>query len=648
MEIRLKSLELEGFRSFKKRTRFDFPTDDAIIMVAGKWKGSSITSGVGKTTIMEAWAFLFDINTSSVASLTNWDSKKIFVQGTIQAGGDEIVITRNPKLSLSINGVAYEGLTLGAREKLQGILGVNTDMLKAITYRKQRVHGKLVKSTDGEIKEFLTQPLGLNEIETASDEFNRTANKITEELALIKRDVTNFESNLQMNLVTEAEQTEYQNRLLVAQAGLPAAEKNILTANESVSSSQSALAAANATLAEAQAKVVALSANTVSQTLLADSATVKGELSKINSEITKINTLSSNIQSKRTQNLSLKETYLRIQKEIEHLTAGTCPTCSREWDQVNVIRASKEKALEETEIQLRTNVEYIRNSEPILLELPGHQSRMLELNQKLAEINQKLGEANAPAAMAQQNVQTAIQGVNAANAGVRNAQASVTAAQYSLFNAQKGVESAQQVLNGLEQKRKNYDTILGRLNQAKEALAAKELDVEVNVMSSRLLGNTGFLGSIFDEILSDIEIRSNEMLQDFPNANMFTIQINSTKQVKSKGTTKKEISVTISKNGTDVTMDDISGGQQAAVELCTDLAAAEAIRARSGCALKWVFLDEVMDGLGPTEKESVVNMIKKRIKGLVLMIEHASEIKDSFDQMINLEYDGKESYVAAG
>ena len=253
--------------------------------------------------------------------------------------------------------------------------------------------------------------------------------------------------------------------------------------------------------------------------------------------------------------------------------------------------------------QFEVNLEYIKNAEPVLAGLP-------HLEAKLQGINGQIGQLTAPVDMAAQSM-----------------------------------KNAQSYLLTLINKRKNYETLSVKFESTKADLAKQERDLSVLSWSAKLLGRTGFLGSVFDQILSEIEVRTNDMLSYFPNASQLTVQISSTKLVKTKGTTKKEISIGISRNGIDLSLDDTSGGQQSAVELCSDLGAAEAIIARSGSALKWICLVEVMDGLGPTEKKEVVSMIKERFKGLVLMIEHATEIKDSFDQVIEIEYDGRESYV---
>lgn len=563
MEARLLSLELEGFRSFKNKATFEFPEGDSVILIDGKWKDQPVSSGSGKTSVIEGLAFLLDISSSPATALKNWDSKKMRVKGTFRIGNSIVEATRDPKLSLIIDGKPYDGLAKGAKERLYEMLGGNDEIIKSITYRKQRKPGKIVNSTDSQIKEFLMNPLGLNEVDAAADMFTKQSNLVISEITLLKRDEANLSSTLPMNFVSDQDLA------------------TSLTAYTSAKDQYDKLAAPNST------------------------NELQLEATQINAEIQNINLVGNNVQGKRNHNSSLRDTVVRLQAEIEDLKKNACPTCKREWDAAKDLMDKKNAEIDGHVAIIRVNAEYIKNSEPMLLELPNMQAR-------LQDVQRKIGEASAPVSLAHTSA------INAYNA-----------------------------YNGLVNKRKNYDQMAQRLAEAQSKVAAKERELLIAETSAKLLGRTGFMGSIFDEILTDIETRTNDMLQHFPNANQFTVQISSTKTVKTKGTTKKEISVGISRSGTDVGLDDISGGQQSAIELCSDLAAAEAVRSRSGCSLKWTCLDEVMDGLGSAEKEQVVNMIKNRVKGLVLMIEHATEIKESFDKVIGIEFDGKESYVTS-
>lgn len=574
MEARLLWLELEGFRSFKNKVRFDFPQGDNVILIDGKWKDSPIRSGSGKTSVTEGLAYVLDITDASQAALKNWDSKKMSVRAGFLVGNDTVEVTRDPKITLVINGEVYNALNKSAKEKLYELLGGGTEIIKSITYRKQRKPGKIINSTDSQIKEFLTEPLKLTEVETAADKFSTEYNSLEQALKLLKRDEEMYVANLPMNAVSEAESSAARAAYDTSKTQYDAAKTKY------------------------------------DELLKPQDSSLQLEVTRLNEEISKVNGLSSQINLKRSENASIKNQVLQLQAEIAVLEKNTCHTCQREWLQAGELVRAKNANIDQLITKLRVNAEYVTNAEPIIASLPTLQSQ-------LQDVQRKIGEAAAPIQMAYQSVVSATNAVNSASA----------------------------TINLLQNKFKNWQTQNAKLEETRAKIAASERELQILDLSNRLLGRSGFLGSIFDEILADIEVRSNDMLQHFPNAEQFTIQISSTKLVKTKGTTKKEISVMISRAGMDVGYDDISGGQQSAIELCTDLAYAEAVRARSGCALRWTCLDEVMDGLGAAEKEQVVEMIRKRIKGLVLMIEHANEIKQSFDKVINIEYDGRESYV---
>jgi DNA repair exonuclease SbcCD ATPase subunit len=565
MEVRLVSVEIEGFKSFLKRVLFTFPVGNAVVAICGKWKDSTVSSGSGKTSMIEAIAWVFGISDASVDSVKHWfaPGKKPYVKVTLQAGPDTIEAIRDPKLSLVINGEPYNSLVKGAKEKLQEILGKNPEMVKAITYRKQRVRGKIVNSTDSELKEFLTQPLGLDEVETAAETFMQSTNRIQSSIDLMKRDVQNFEMTLPMNFVSDAD-----------------------------------LQAAGDAFEAAKVRYDSLQHTQKEYSELWHAA------EEVKAEINKIHQLNAALQGKRRDNASYKTSILNLQREIAELEKNACPTCKRDWDASQNLKEAKMAEMDRFISAFEVNLEYIKNGEPVLTSLPN-------LEAKLQTINGQIGQLTGPVDVAAQSM-----------------------------------KNAQNNLNSLLGKRKNYESLSQKLENSKAAVAAQERELAIAQGAAKLLGRSGFLGSVFDEILADIEVRTNDMLAHFPNASQLTVQISSTKVVKTKGTSKKEISIGITRNGIDLSLDDISGGQQSAIELCSDLAAAEAIRARSGGALKWICLDEVMDGLGATEKKEVVAMIKDRVKGLVLMIEHATEIKESFDQVIEIEYDGRESYVA--
>ena len=99
------------------------------------------------------------------------------------------------------------------------------------------------------------------------------------------------------------------------------------------------------------------------------------------------------------------------------------------------------------------------------------------------------------------------------------------------------------------------------------------------------------------------------------------------------------------KSGKKISIKAVSGGQACSIELFSDLATSETIRLRSGSPLGWIALDEAMDGLDVEPKQEALEVIRKNVRGQIFVIDHSTEIKEGFEKVIEIEYDGRESYV---
>src|ERR1700676_3961190 len=200
-------LELEGFWSFKERAIIQFPRKGPVL-ITGNWKGSTVSSGSGKSVIPRAIAFVLGIGNTPATELKNWDSKKMFVGLTLTDGTNVYKIIRDPKLSLVINGEIYgndgKALAKSAEEKLEEILGAKLDLVSVLVNRAQREFGRFLKDTDSENKEFLGPLLGLTELESGSEaldsEIQFLTNRITSdetELARINQNIAGFDKDIQ-------------------------------------------------------------------------------------------------------------------------------------------------------------------------------------------------------------------------------------------------------------------------------------------------------------------------------------------------------------------------------------------------------------------------------------------------------------------
>ena len=303
-----------------------------------------------------------------------------------------------------------------------------------------------------------------------------------------------------------------------------------------------------------------------------------------------------------SENRSIREQCVGLQSQIETLNAQICAMCHREWDQGQACLDSLKERMAGLLKRMETNLTIINSIAPMQEALPKLQS-------DLAAENRKLGEIQAP-----------------------------------LSDAYASMEANRRLLEQLASQARQSDLLLGEIATKKTRILALQSDAEITKHSAALLSRDGFLSEIFDEVLIEIETKANQMIGKIPNVSTFTIQICSSRET-AKGTIKKTISVKIFKDGDEVPFAGLSGGQQCALELFTDLAVSEVIRKRSGSPVGWMFLDEAMDGLDVATKKAALAVIRQEISGTVVVIDHSTEIKEAFDQVISVEFDGRISRV---
>jgi len=278
------------------------------------------------------------------------------------------------------------------------------------------------------------------------------------------------------------------------------------------------------------------------------------------------------------------------------------PTCQREWEKSNNLKELKESNKKALLDKMQVNLSVIKNAQTALLsEFP-----LIEERQRLSQL---IGEKKAPVDAMRQTV---------------------AMAKSNLSNLM-------------------YHLTADNNNKQRLVLAQEELqklkDKKITITSAvEIIGRNGFLGSIFDEVLIEIESRINEMLLQIPNVSTFTIGISSTSMTKA-GNAKKSICTVLYKDGKEISIKSLSGGQMCSLELCADLAVRETICSRAGTNLGWLALDEAMDGLDIESKSAALDIVKLKVNGLVLVVDHSTEVKEGFEKVVEVEFDGRCSRV---
>ena len=367
---------------------------------------------------------------------------------------------------------------------------------------------------------------------------------------------------------------------------------------KSLSVSEEGIQAAKVSLEEASARLESLTASKPALEPL------RQEISSIDTELSKIYSAGLEVSRAQEQNMSIRQQVEQKQNQIKRLESGVCYTCNREWnqsvDQINAISGQINQLIE----SMKSNISIIKNAEPIIN--PDYKNK---LSIRKEELQNQINQVSAP-------IGDAIKARDLAKANLEN-------------------------LLSVETYRKNA---INNLQSDQKKLTDLKVNLHIKEHCANLLGRQGFLGSIFDEVLSEIKMRTNELMACVPNINTFSVDISSNSVTKT-GKVNKKINVSVYKDGQEKSLNNLSGGQLAALELCTDLAVAETIRSRSGSSLGWVALDEAMDGLDVETKTAALEVIKTKVNGLLIVVDHSTEIKEAFDAVIEVEYDGKRSYV---
>ena len=196
------------------------------------------------------------------------------------------------------------------------------------------------------------------------------------------------------------------------------------------------------------------------------------------------------------------------------------------------------------------------------------------------------------------------------------------------------LKSAQDMLDLTRGDEAKIKKEIGDADQGIRSWKAK-LDQALDLVE--IFGPKGYRAVCFDGLIEKLSDRAAQLLA------VMTQGLYSTRLdqlgTDSKGNQKIILKPVIIKNSSEVPLDDLSGGAEERVALAYDVAVAEA--AGEGLPL---LLDEVLSGLdavGKTEAMALLEEVSKTRP--VLVIDHASEFKAMFSQVVRVIYENEES-----
>jgi DNA repair exonuclease SbcCD ATPase subunit len=348
-----------------------------------------------------------------------------------------------------------------------------------------------------------------------------------------------------------------------------------------------------------------------------------------------------------------------LETEISSLSRNKCPTCEQTWATA-AARLSKAEA----------DVVSLANTKVIL---DASAARLPELKEKLAEAKSRTVVSKL-SRMVELKAKLTVQ-INELIVGQQNEhnkEITVMLAAYDQPFRFDQEEKMLEIEREISRTAAELATLMGQLNQQleinskiekgfaialeryesrqREILAslkavedAKNKVIDLDVAWRRetefikAMGRTGFLGTIFDEILAEISDETNKILARVPNVSHVTVTFESDLMTQ-KNVHKKVIVPAISVNGKRAPLESgLSGGMLSSVELAVDLALGEVISRRSGVKVGWLVLDECFEGMGLEDKEGCMDILKQYSGDkLIIIVDHASEFKEQFDQVVEI------------
>lgn len=632
--IKLKKLELQGFRKFKSQTSVEFP-DRGLMLIEGD-------SGAGKSTIMQAVAYALDICPFPATTIKSWSGESLQVVLTLDADGSEVKIFRGKKTAFEKDGVSHTGAK-ALEEGLRNLFGMAPSLLSALTYRPQDTLGLFLSKDDTEKKEFLGEILGLNSIEKALEDADSRRKKLSSDFTFAQGVLAEREAALRKILeqMQEISPDPYDPDLKVRVEAtalvLSALEKQAEALDRDLA------AAHQVFLNDAEVQKLALgekleTAKKLYTKLKSQNDKTKQDLEARRNELrSQINRVSQELSAFP----SLKKEKQDLEAHVAALKQNKCYVCHQTFtaeaaidEKLERIAYLSEKIATEAMLQVRFNELSSKLKELVPFEDPN-EAKLLKISSGLESEIRLLGKniTDTRVLKIQEARESKLREIVKAKGDKLNAESalrehlSVIETKDRLRVRQEETKNASARL--VDEKRAELATIEGELNAERDFIAA--------------LGKDGFLGVIFDEVLREISDEANRVLKQLANTAHVSVSF---RTENAKG--KRAIVPVFFVDGYEATRQSgLSGGMGASADLAVDLGVATVVERRLGRTPGWFFLDETFNGMPHHVKEAALEILEKfSVDRLVMVIDHGTEMKESFQKVLTVTTENGTSIVS--
>lgn len=679
--LKLKRYSFSGIGRFVEKQTIDLENRNHLIQIDGDNTNTGGSSGAGKSTTVEALAYLLGISDIPSTQLQSRITKSpAWVQGEFEGG---IVITRSKKEGLIIE--TPEGTVSGnsklAEEKLDEIIGVKRKLLKTMCYKRQKQGGFFLNLTPKESHEFLIDCLDLEQYQNKINRMNEVVKdkykpkKIELESSIFElkstlKEMEDYLSKKQKPIkpeLVDIEKTKSEIEVLKQKLlNENSTHENILQKiGPKPIGCENVFFEKEQQLLDIQSSIKNLKAeienNEKNQQEYIDQA--KFAVNKIQNDITKASGYKELLINEVNRNNTLLE-------QIKHIEEEKCPTCMREWKQDSNEKLQElkdESAMcQEKIFGYRSEIEKIPHlkvlEEKAISILEERES--IKINYYEKENLAKLEENLRVLQNEKDNIKIIVKQKYLEEYSVWNEKQS---AAEKIFKQKKddltwkimGLENKIESINteqkhyekALETYRKDIESIEEKIQTFKDKLEHNSHALEIldkNILLSeesiRLIKN--FTIQKFYDTLEYIGVRATEIINTIPNMSNAVIYFEGAKETKS-GKVKNEVNAVLNLEGDScVPIKTLSGGERTSADLAVDLAVSEMIENTTQKGVNFMIIDEGFDGLDSVSKIECLEILKKlNTDKKILIVDHSSELKQMICDTINVRRIKEESFV---
>lgn len=176
-----------------------------------------------------------------------------------------------------------------------------------------------------------------------------------------------------------------------------------------------------------------------------------------------------------------------------------------------------------------------------------------------------------------------------------------------------------------------------KLCKLQEELEFKEKELLMRLKVQQAFGSSGIPTMIINTILDDLQIVTNDLLNQIRPGIELVFLVAKTKV---DGHQEDTLDIVYRVNAVDYEYEQMSGGQKVIISLCLKLALSLIIQHRIGVDIKFLMLDEVDSQFDESALEAFVEVIKKwQDKFTIFVITHNKDLKEKFAHAILIEGD---------